>query len=327
MALYNRKKALETPKNAPPAVIPKFPMNYSPDISDKDAYDKLDSLGKYAKGEKIDKVASVDKYGQLKTSIGGVNRDVWYVDPELSPSNINKKGNEAKSEILSLAKKNGIKFNISSTGKMSKSQYNELVDKVINAEKEKLKSVSPVYTIATGDDNISKSVYQAIQSGSVTLPKSGSTKLDINKFNELKKTYGNPVITYAPMGSGVEIRFGDGNAYKADGSIFQNPTMEGKLKYLSEAGKSIRGAIMDPEKNKSIFKKDSSGNYIIDARNYGVDLNQYGIPNNISFTPSQLNSSEVKEYLKLISQIQNSTALSEMFPTFATQNSGMNINA
>lgn len=288
-------------------------MNYAPDISDKEAYTSIDNLSDAAKG-RVSKssITGFGPYGSTRT-----------YNPDASLNNINN----AKQKIIDLAKKNNIEFKTSSTGSMTKKDYELLVDKVVNSEKEKLKSVSPVYTIATGDDNVSKSVYQALQSGAVTLPKSGSKELTTKKFNELRKLHGAPIITYAPMGSGIEIRFGDGDAYKADGSIFQNPIMSDRLKYLSESGKSIRGAIMDPEKNKSSFKRDNSGNYVINANEYGVDLSQYNIPNYISFSEKQLKSPEVKEYLKLISQIQNASALSEMFPAFATQNSGMDINA
>ena len=98
---------------------------------------------------------------------------------------------------MSIARKNGMLnlFKTSATGKMSKRDYENAVDLVINAEQERLKAATPTYTLATGDSNISKSISQAIKSGAVTLPRSGSSVLNSKKFMELEKTYGTPVIT------------------------------------------------------------------------------------------------------------------------------------
>ena len=298
----NARKAQEQQQQQPQ--LPKLGVNYAPDITDKDEYNRLTEISNGAKGlVSKSKIAGASPTGGIQYSY----------DDKSSTESINK----SKNELMSIAKKNGMLnlFKPSSTGKMSKNDYENAVDLVINAEQERLKAATPTYTLATGDSNISKSISQAIKSGAVTLPKSGSSELNSKKFMELEKTYGTPVITLSATGSGVDINFGDDNTFKADGSIFQNKEVSDAVNRAQKFNKEMRSYILNPEKLKNLPKND--GNYILDLTPYGGSVTI--IP------PSILSTKELYNYISGVSQQLTQNMLINTFGNIASQNTGLTI--
>lgn len=298
----NARKAQEQQQQQPQ--LPKLGVNYAPDITDKDEYNRLTEISNGAKGlVSKSKIAGASPTGGIQYSY----------DDKSSTESINK----SKNELMSIAKKNGMLnlFKPSSTGKMSKNDYENAVDLVINAEQERLKAATPTYTLATGDSNISKSISQAIKSGAVTLPKSGSSELNSKKFMELEKAYGTPVITLSATGSGVDINFGDDNTFKADGSIFQNKEVSDAVNRAQKFNKEMRSYILNPEKLKNLPKDD--GNYILDLTPYGGSVTI--IP------PSILSTKELYNYISGVSQQLTQNMLINTFGNIASQNTGLTI--
>ena len=298
----NARRAQEQQQQQPQ--LPKLGVNYTPEITDKDEYNRLTEISNGAKGlVSKSKIAGASPTGGIQYSY----------DDKSSTESINK----SKNELMSIAKKNGMLnlFKPSSTGKMSKNDYENVVDLVINAEQERLKAATPTYTLATGDSNISKSISQAIKSGAVTLPKSGSSELNSKKFMELEKTYGTPVITLSATGSGVDINFGDDNTFKADGSIFQNKEVSDAVNRAQKFNKEMRSYILNPEKLKNLPKDD--GNYILDLTPYGGSVTI--IP------PSILSTKELYNYISGVSQQLTQNMLINTFGNIASQNTGLTI--
>ena len=177
---YNERLALQNAratKTPSPPTLPKIPMSYSPSISDKTEYDRLNNVMNQATGN-----ISKSEYSKASPSYMG------FASQAYSETGTNDAIKKSQQEIYNLAKQNGIVPPAQSrTGNMDKTKYNNFVKQVIDAQQNKLKMASPTYTIATGDDNIGKTIYQALQSGVTTLPKSGSTQLTTTKYLELKK--------------------------------------------------------------------------------------------------------------------------------------------
>ena len=299
----NARKAQEQQQQQPPQ-LPKLGVNYAPDITDKDEYNRLTEISKGAKGL----ISKSNITGVSPT--GGVQYS--YNDKSSAEST-----NRYKNELVSIAKKNGMLglFKTSTTGKMSKADYESAVDLVISAEQERLKAATPTYTLATGDSNISKSISQALKSGTVTLPKNGSSELNSKKFMELEKAYGAPVITLSATGNGVDINFGDDNTFKADGSIFQNKEVSDAVNRAQKFNKEMRSYILNPEKLKNLPK--DNGNYILDLTPYGGSVTI--IP------PSILNTKELYSYISGVSQQLTQNMLINTFGNIASQNTGSTI--
>lgn len=292
----------------PPPELPKLGVNYAPEITNTDEYNNLNITASHAKGLGLD--VNLKKAKMVYDPIA----ETWRRDPQSVDIDPSREAS-SKAEILRIAKKNGMDhlFKTSSTGKMSKEDYNAAVDQVVRVEQERYKAASPVYTLATGDSNISKSIMQAIKSGAVTLPKSGRTELTAEKAAELEKAHGNPVITLSPTGKGVEIRYGDGNAYIADGSIFQNQAVANIVDRAQKFNAQMKQYILNPEKLKTLPKKN--GEYQLDFGPYNGGV--------LSIHPSAIYSGQTFETISNLSERFTQEMLINAFGNVSAQNKGI----
>ena len=129
------------------------------------------------------------------------------------------------------------------------------------------------------------------------------------------------------MGEGVSIKFGDGSSFKTDNSIFQSDLTSKHVDNIINMGKSIRPLILDLKGNLKNLKKHGN-NYIVEMSKFGgndIGFSKDEIDNGIKLNDGSKMS--VEEYLKNTTANFNSATLEQLFPNFAAQNQGMDINA
>jgi len=296
-----KQKAEEAP------ALPKIPVSLNPNMEDGDEFTRLNKL----KNASLGKAYEVVESGNKSVTGGGML---------LAKPNGMQSKNDSQQEIYNMARTLGIGIPAwAKTGKAPGKEWETFATKVIDEQKSRLKSATPIFTIATGDDNISKSIYQAIQSGSVILPKSGNEELNADKYNILKKTYGNPIMTLSPAGNGVEIKFGNGKSYKADNSIFQNQLASNAVKSVIDFTTKYRPLILDPMKNidKQPNVRKSGNDYLMDLSEYGKGV--------VQFPKSFVRNGGLSKYLSALSSEISGNTLGEVFSNVASQNQGLDI--